>query len=116
MSDYKLTLKNIDSLETTLSIAFVVGEFNLHHTAPLEKINREYPESQGFENIDTYWVPGAFEIPGMTAKLLESEKYDLVITLGVVIHGDTPHFDYVCGECARGVMDLTLSYETPIIF
>jgi 6,7-dimethyl-8-ribityllumazine synthase len=79
-------------------------------------VNREYLESQGFKNIDTYWVPGAFEIPGFTAKLLETEEYDLIITLGVVIRGDTPHFDYVCGESARGLMDLTVSYDTPIIF
>jgi 6,7-dimethyl-8-ribityllumazine synthase len=57
MSDYKTGLKNIDSLDRDLSIAFVVGEFNLHHTAPLEKVNREYLEEKGFQNIDTYWVP-----------------------------------------------------------
>jgi 6,7-dimethyl-8-ribityllumazine synthase len=79
-------------------------------------VNREFLESQGFQNIDTYWVPGAFEIPGFTAKLLETEVYDLIIALGVVIRGDTPHFDYVCGESARGIMDLTISYDTPIVF
>ena len=115
MSDYKSGLKNIDSLDRDIRIAFVVWEFNLHHTAPLEKVNREFFENEWFETIDTFWVPGAFEIPGMTAKLLESEQYDLIVTLGVVIRGDTPHFDYVCGESARGIMDLTLSYETPII-
>lgn len=116
MSDYKTQLKNIDHLDRDISIAFIVWEFNLHHTAPLEKVNREYFESAGFENIDTFWVPGAFEIPGFAVKLLESEKYDLIVTLWVVIRGDTPHFDYVCGESARGIMDLTLSYETPLIF
>ena len=116
MSDYKTRLKNIDHLDTDISIAFVVWEFNLHHTAPLEKSNREFLEEKWFENIDTYWVPWAFEIPGFTAKLLEGDHYDLIITLGAVIRGDTPHFDYVCGEAARGIMDLTISYETPVIF
>ena len=116
MSDYKTKLKNIDALDRDLNIAFVVGEFNIHHTAPLEKINREFFEEQWFENIDTYWVPGAFEIPGFTAKLLEGDQYDLIITLWAVIRWDTPHFDYVCGEAARGIMDLTISYETPVIF
>jgi 6,7-dimethyl-8-ribityllumazine synthase len=116
MSDYKTTLKNIDHIDRDIRIAFVVGEFNLHHTAPLEKINREFLEENGFGNIDSYWVPGAFEIPGFTAKILEGDQYDLVITLWVVIRWDTPHFDYVCGESARGIMDLTTSYETPIIF
>lgn len=116
MSDYKTQLKNLDALDKNLTIAFVVGEFNLHHTAPLEKVNREFFESHGFKNIDTYWVPGAFEIPGFTAKLLDADAYDLIITLGVVVRGDTPHFDYVCGETARGIMNLTTSYEIPIIF
>jgi 6,7-dimethyl-8-ribityllumazine synthase len=116
MSNYTSHLKNIEQIDREIHIAFVVGEFNLHHTAPLEKINREYLESHGFQNIDTFWVPGAFEIPGFTAKLLETEKYDLIITLGVVVRGDTPHFDYVCNEASRGIMDLTLSYDTPIIF
>ncbi len=47
---------------------------------------------------------------------MENEDYDLIITLGVVIRGSTPHFDYVCGESARAIMDLTLAYDTPIIF
>jgi 6,7-dimethyl-8-ribityllumazine synthase len=81
MSDYKTTLKNIDHIDRDIRIAFVVGEFNLHHTAPLEKINREFLEENGFGNIDSYWVPGAFEIPGFTAKILEGDQYDLVITL-----------------------------------
>jgi hypothetical protein len=46
MSDYKTPLKNIDSLDSGISIAFVVGEFNVHHTAPLEKVNREFLESK----------------------------------------------------------------------
>jgi 6,7-dimethyl-8-ribityllumazine synthase len=116
MSDYKATLKDLSEIRKDISIAFVVGEFNKEHTESLEIANREFLLENGFENVDTYWVPGAFEIPGFAAKLLEADTYDLIITIGVVIRGDTPHFDYVCNEASRGIMDLTLAYETPIIF
>ena len=116
MSDYKASLKDTSEIRNDIAIAFVVGEFNKAHTEALEQANREFLQGNGFENVDTYWVPGAFEIPGFTAKLLEAESYDLIITIGVVIRGDTPHFDYVCTEASRGIMDLTLAYETPVIF
>jgi 6,7-dimethyl-8-ribityllumazine synthase len=51
----------------------------------------------------------------MVARLIETGKYGLIIALGVVVRGDTPHFDYICTESARGLMDLTLDYDTPII-
>ncbi len=116
MSDYTAWLKNIDDLDEDIRIAFVVWEFNREYTSRLEKDNREFLAEQGFENTETFFVPGAFEIPAFTKKLLENEDYDLVITLWVVIRGATPHFDYVCGESSRAIMDLTLAYDTPIIF
>ena len=116
MSHYKATLKDLSNIDPDAPIAFVVGEFNLEHTSALEKANRDFLSEQWFQNVDTYWVPWAFEIPWFTAKLLESDQYDLIITLWVVIRGDTPHFDYVCNEASRGIMDLTLAYDTPIIF
>ena len=116
MSDYTAWLKNIAELDTDIRIAFVVWEFNLEYTSRLEKDNREFLAEQGFENTETFFVPGAFEIPAFTKKLLENEEFDLVITIWVVIRGATPHFDYVCGESSRAIMDLTLAYDTPIIF
>lgn len=116
MSNYTAWLKNIDNLDEDIRIAFVVWEFNLDYTSRLEKDNREFLAEQGFENTETFFVPGAFEIPAFTKKLLENEEFDLVITLWVVIRGATPHFDYVCGESSRAIMDLTLAYDTPIIF
>jgi 6,7-dimethyl-8-ribityllumazine synthase len=116
MSDYKAGLNNIDSLNRDIRIAFVAGEFNIEYTSQLEKDNREYLAQFGFKNTETYFVPWAFEIPAFAKKLMENEDYDLIITLGVVIRGSTPHFDYVCGESARAIMDLTLAYDTPIIF
>jgi 6,7-dimethyl-8-ribityllumazine synthase len=68
------------------------------------------------DRIDVHHVPGAFELP-LAAKLLAvSRQFSAVICLGCVIRGDTPHFEYVAGECARGVMDVSLSETLPIIF
>jgi len=61
-------------------------------------------------------VPGAFELPVVASKLCASKKYDAVIALGCVIRGDTPHFDYVAGECARGLQLAALEYKIPVIF
>ena len=60
-------------------------------------------------------VPGAFEIPNACAQLMRDD-YDAIIALGAVVRGQTPHFDYVAGECARGIMQLNLRGETPVIF
>jgi 6,7-dimethyl-8-ribityllumazine synthase len=61
-------------------------------------------------------VPGAFELPVVARKLALSGRFDAVIALGCVIRGDTPHFDYVAGECARGVQLVSLETGLPIIF
>lgn len=61
-------------------------------------------------------VPGAFELPVVARKLALSGRYDAVIALGCVIRGDTPHFEYVAGECARGLNLVSLETGLPIIF
>lgn len=68
------------------------------------------------EDISTVWVPGAFEIPLAAQKLAASDKYDAVICLGAVIRGSTPHFDYVCAEVTKGVAQVGLRYNLPVIF
>lgn len=68
------------------------------------------------ENIDIAWVPGAFEIPLIAKKLANTQKYDAIITLGAVIKGSTPHFDYVCSEVSKGVAQISLQSELPVIF
>ena len=67
-------------------------------------------------NITVAWVPGAFEIPAVAAKLAESNKYDAIICLGTVIRGATPHFDYVSAEVTKGVGQLSLKSDMPVIF
>jgi len=68
------------------------------------------------ENIEVLKVPGAFELPLIAQHLADSNQYAAIITLGCVIRGDTPHFDYVAGECARGVMDVSLNSGVPVVF
>jgi 6,7-dimethyl-8-ribityllumazine synthase len=61
-------------------------------------------------------VPGAFELPVAAKGLAQTRRFAAIICLGAVIRGDTPHFDYVAGECARGIMQVSLSESLPIIF
>ena len=67
-------------------------------------------------NVDVYYAPGAFEVPLMAKRLAKNDTYDGIVTLGAVIQGETPHFDYVCSECSRGVADVSYQYETPVAF
>ena len=68
------------------------------------------------EDIELAWVPGAFEIPLVAKRMAESGKYDAIITLGAVIKGSTPHFDYVCAEVSKGVATVSLNSNIPVIF
>ena len=67
-------------------------------------------------NIDVVYVPGAFEIPLAVKKMAASKNYDAVITLGAVIRGGTPHFEYVAGECVKGMASSMMQYEIPVAF
>jgi 6,7-dimethyl-8-ribityllumazine synthase len=61
-------------------------------------------------------VPGCFELPLAAGRLIDSGRFDAVVALGVVVRGETPHFDYVAGECARGIMNVQLATRVPIGF
>jgi 6,7-dimethyl-8-ribityllumazine synthase len=67
-------------------------------------------------NVYLVDVPGCFEIPLACRNLIASNRCDAVVALGVVVRGETPHFDYVAGECARGIMEVQLATGTPIGF
>ena len=67
-------------------------------------------------DIDTVSVPGAWELPVVARRLMAMGRYDAIIVVGAVIRGDTPHFDFVAGECARGLMDASLEFEVPVGF
>ena len=68
------------------------------------------------ENIEVYYVPGAFELSFATMKLCKSGKFDVVIAIGCVIRGETSHFDYVCSGVAQGIKDCNVLTNTPAVF
>jgi 6,7-dimethyl-8-ribityllumazine synthase len=68
------------------------------------------------DDLEVAWTPGAFELPLVAQRLATSRQFDAVVCLGAVIRGETPHFDYVAGECARGVQQVTLETGVPCIF
>ena len=99
-------------------IGIVAGRFNEFITSKLVggalDVLKRNDVSE--ENIDIAWVPGAFEIPLITKKLAKTGKYDAIIALGAVIKGSTPHFDYVCAEVSKGVAQISLQTDLPVIF
>lgn len=68
------------------------------------------------DDVDVAWVPGAFEIPLVVAKMAASGKYDFVLALGVVIRGGTPHFEYVAAEVSKGIAKVSLDTGVPVMF
>jgi len=98
--------------------AVVVGRFNRFVTENLLKGALDTLKRHGVsdENITVAWVPGAYEIPLATQRLAASQKYAAIIAVGAVIRGGTPHFDYVAGECTKGLATVSLKYNIPIAF
>ncbi|WP_324825872.1 6,7-dimethyl-8-ribityllumazine synthase [Sinanaerobacter sp. ZZT-01] len=68
------------------------------------------------EDITAVWVPGAFEIPFAAKKMAQSAQYDAVICLGAVIRGATSHYDYVCAEVSKGIAQVGLESQVPVLF
>jgi 6,7-dimethyl-8-ribityllumazine synthase len=68
------------------------------------------------KDIDLVWVPGAHEIPLVAKRMAERKRHDAIIALGAVIRGATPHFDYVAGECSKGLANISLQYDIPVGF
>ncbi|KRG08927.1 6,7-dimethyl-8-ribityllumazine synthase [Lederbergia galactosidilytica] len=103
---------------TNLKIGIVVGRFNEFITGKLLSGAQDALKRHGVkeDNVDIAWVPGAFEISLIAKKLADSGNFDAIITLGTVIRGDTPHFDYVCNEAAKGISQAGLQSGVPVIF
>ncbi|MCM3633112.1 6,7-dimethyl-8-ribityllumazine synthase [Paenibacillus camelliae] len=101
-----------------LKYGVVVGRFNEFISSKLLSgaldAFKRHGAAEG--DVEVAWVPGAFEIPLIAQKMAESGKYDAVITLGAVIRGSTPHFDFVCNEAAKGVSAVALKTGVPSIF
>lgn len=101
-----------------LKFAIVISRFNDFITRRLMEGAHDAIARHGgsLDNVDNFWVPGAFEIPLIAKKLAESGKYDAVICLGAVIRGGTAHFDFVAGEAAKGIGLAGLQTGVPVIF
>lgn len=101
-----------------LKIGIVVGRFNDLITMRLLEGAKDALKRHGVkeEDVSLAFVPGAFELPLVAKKMAMSHKYDAVITLGAVIRGATPHFDYVCNEAAKGIAQASYQSEVPVIF
>ena len=105
-----------------LQVAVVVARFNDLVTAKLlsgclDCLSRHGIDvSDNSAQLDVAWVPGSFEIPLVAQRLAQSGRYQVVITLGAVIRGDTPHFDVVVSEVSKGVAAVSRDSGVPVIF
>ena len=99
-------------------IALVAARFNSFIVEHLINGSKNTLLSSGAEesDIELFYVPGAFEIPLALKKIASSGKYDGIVALGAVIRGGTPHFEYVAGECVKGISQASLDSEVPIAF
>jgi 6,7-dimethyl-8-ribityllumazine synthase (EC 2.5.1.9) len=98
--------------------ALVAGRFNSFVVEHLINGAKEALLKHGADetDIELFYVPGAFEIPLALKKTAKTGKYDAIVALGAVIRGGTPHFEYVAGECVKGISQVSLDSEIPIAF
>lgn len=102
----------------TGKIAIVAARFNAFVVDPMVASSLQALATNGISesNISVVSVPGAFELPATVEKLAATGRYSAIIALGAVIRGETAHFDYVAGECSRGLMDISLRHSCAISF
>ena len=101
-----------------LRIGIIAGRFNEFISSKLVGGAEDALKRHGVDgdNIDLAWTPGAYEMPLVAQKMAKSGKYDAILTLGAVIKGSTPHFDYVCAEVSKGVASVSLETGVPVVF
>ncbi|RFA27015.1 6,7-dimethyl-8-ribityllumazine synthase [Alkalilimnicola ehrlichii] len=98
--------------------SIVVGRFNSFVVESLLEGALDTLRRHGVadEQIEVVRCPGAFEIPLVVNRLAASKRYDAIIALGAVIRGGTPHFDYVAGECTKGIAQAMMTHDVPVAF
>lgn len=101
-----------------IRVSLVVSQFNNSITDSLKKaaINCFIEKGGDEKLIEVFSVPGAFEIPGTISQLIKKEKSDIIVALGCIVKGETPHFDYIATETSRAIMKMIVQYDTPIGF
>ena len=99
-------------------VAILVSRYNELVTARLLEGARAACRDAGIADadIEVLWVPGAFELPAVAAAVAELRRYACLVALGAVIRGETPHFDYVAGEAARGLTEVAVRHAVPVAF
>jgi len=99
-------------------VAVVVARFNQSITQRLldGALDGLVRHGVAFEDIDVAWVPGAWELPSAARRMLGSDRYTALVALGAVIRGETPHFDFVAGESARGLSQTAAEFDVAIGF
>ena len=106
------------SQTTDVRIGIAASRFNHFIVEQLVIGARDALQRSGVpeQQQELIWVPGAFEIPLLADRMAATGRFDAIITLGAVIRGGTPHFEYVAGECASGVTRVALDHGLPIVF
>lgn len=99
-----------------LRVAVVVSRFNEATTRLLLDGALDGLRRCGVEEVDVAWVPGAFEIPLVAARLAHSGRYHAVVCVGAVVRGETPHFEYVAGQSAAGITRAALDSGVPVLY
>jgi 6,7-dimethyl-8-ribityllumazine synthase len=101
-----------------LKFGVVVSRFNEFFSTKLLEGAKDALLRHGVAeaDIEVAWTPGSFEMPLIAQKMAESKKYNVVICLGAVIRGGTPHFDYIASEVAKGIAHVGLHTGVPVIF
>lgn len=117
MSDVNI-IEHKGAFEGTAKIGIVASRFNSFIVDRLYDGAIKGLKANGISDdaITVVKVPGAFEIPVAVKALLDNNEVDAVITLGAVIRGETPHFDFICNECAHGISQLAITSGKPVIF
>ena len=116
------TIEGTFEKSSSLKVAIVIARFNDLITNKLlsgclDCLSRHGIDvSESSNQLDIAWVPGSFELPLVSQKLALKNKYQVVITLGAVIRGDTPHFDVVVSEASKGIANVSRETGLPIIF
>ena len=105
---------NIDNAKLTI----VMSDFNISITNSMKDAAVNYFLSAGGQNnnISIINVPGAFEIPGAVSAIIKKGNSDIIVTIGCIIEGETPHFDYIATETARAIMNMIIKNNIPIGF
>lgn len=111
-------IPGVNKANRKLKIAIVRSSYYPNLSKSLEKACREQLIASGVNkgNIATFAVPGSWEIPLIVKKVAQAKKFDGIVALGVIIKGETYHFELIVNQCARALMNLALEFNIPITF